>query len=91
MILTHRYRVLPTKAQHRALERILEDQRQLYNAAMEERVACCRYATFVPHYFWGCTPMADDNDKERDRGGGIGDAIVSIIGFIVDVLLGAIE
>lgn len=40
MLLTYRYKLLPTKAQHRALERILEDQRQLYNAALEERIAC---------------------------------------------------
>jgi hypothetical protein len=38
MILTYRYRLLPTKAQHCALEAILEGQRQLYNAALEERI-----------------------------------------------------
>jgi putative transposase len=38
MMLTYRYRVLPTKRQHRALEGMLEGQRQLYNAALEERV-----------------------------------------------------
>ena len=38
MILSFRYRLLPTKAQHRALEQILESQRQLYNAALEERI-----------------------------------------------------
>lgn len=42
MILTYQYRLLPTKAQHRALERILEDQRQLYNAALQERIECYR-------------------------------------------------
>jgi putative transposase len=36
MILTYRYRLLPTKRQHRSLETILESQRQLYNAALEE-------------------------------------------------------
>lgn len=40
MILSFKYRLLPTKRQHRALERILEDQRQLYNAALEERISC---------------------------------------------------
>lgn len=39
-VLTYSYRLLLTKAQHRALERMLEDQRQLYNAALEERIAC---------------------------------------------------
>lgn len=41
-VLTYQYKLLPTKAQHRALERILEDQRQLYNAALEERIECYR-------------------------------------------------
>ena len=38
MIVTYRYRLLPAKRQHRALEQILESQRQLYNAALEERI-----------------------------------------------------
>ena len=42
MILTFKYRLLPTKAQHRALEAILEAQRQLYNAALQERIDCYR-------------------------------------------------
>lgn len=37
LILTYHYKLLPTRVQRRALERILEDQRQLYNAALEER------------------------------------------------------
>jgi putative transposase len=37
MFLTFRYRLLPTRGQHRALRAILEGQRQLYNAALEER------------------------------------------------------
>lgn len=44
MILTFRYRLLPSKAQHRTLERILESQRQLYNAALEERIGAYRKA-----------------------------------------------
>lgn len=42
MILTYRYRLLPSKRQHRALEQLCEDQRQLYNAALEERIDCYR-------------------------------------------------
>ena len=38
MLLTYTYRLNPEKRQHRALERILEQQRQLYNAALEERI-----------------------------------------------------
>lgn len=42
MCLSFKYRLLPTEGQHRALERILEDQRQLYNAALQERIDCYR-------------------------------------------------
>jgi putative transposase len=40
MCLTYRYRLLPTRQQHQALARILEGQRQLYNAALAERIDC---------------------------------------------------
>jgi putative transposase len=42
MILTYLYRVLPSRHQHRALERLLEAQRELYNAALEERIDAYR-------------------------------------------------
>jgi putative transposase len=42
MMLTFRYRLLPTRRQHHALEHILKDQRQLYNAALEERIDAYR-------------------------------------------------
>ena len=51
MILTSRFRLLPSKAQHRALERILELQRQLYNAALEERIGAYRRAGRTLTYF----------------------------------------
>src|SRR5712664_3651901 len=51
MILTYRYRLLPTKQQHRALEAILEYQRQLYNAALEERIDAYRKANVTRTYF----------------------------------------
>lgn len=51
MILTFRYRLLPTKRQHRALEVILECQRQLYNAALEERIDAHRKANLTRTYF----------------------------------------
>lgn len=44
MILTYKYRLLPTKRQHVALTEILETQRILYNAALEERIGCYRKA-----------------------------------------------
>lgn len=40
ILLTYKYRLNPTRAQHRALEMILEQQRQLYNAALAERIDC---------------------------------------------------
>ncbi len=42
MILTYQYRIVPSKAQHRALESLLESQRLLYNAALEERIGAYR-------------------------------------------------
>lgn len=50
-MLTCRYRLLPTKRQHRALEAILESQRQLYNAALEERIVAYRKAKVARTYF----------------------------------------
>ena len=42
MILSYRYRLLPSKRQHRALVGLLNSQRDLYNAALEERIDCYR-------------------------------------------------
>lgn len=44
MILSYKYRLLPTRKQHAALARILEDRRLLYNAALEERVTAYKKA-----------------------------------------------
>ena len=38
MILTYRFKLAPSKAQYAALEALCEGQRQLYNAALQERV-----------------------------------------------------
>ena len=51
MILTYRYRLLPTKKQWAALEDILESQRQLYNAALEERIDAYRKRGLNRTYF----------------------------------------
>lgn len=51
VILTYRYRLLPTKSQHRALGAILESQRQLYNAALTERIDAYRKAKLTRTYF----------------------------------------
>jgi putative transposase len=37
-VLTYKYQLRPTPRQYRALEAILEQQRQLYNAALAERI-----------------------------------------------------
>jgi putative transposase len=50
MIVTYRYRLLPKKHQHRALEQILEAQRQLYNAGLEERIDAYRKAGVTRSY-----------------------------------------
>ena len=42
MVIAHRYRLLPTKGQHRRLSQALEQCRQLYNAGLEERIDCYR-------------------------------------------------
>lgn len=44
MHLSFKYRLLPTRKQHAALAHILEGQRLLYNAALEERIGAYRRA-----------------------------------------------
>jgi len=63
---TYRYRLLPTAEQHRALDRILESQRQLYNAALQERADAWRKAGISISCFDQCRSLtlvrADDPD-----------------------------
>ncbi len=59
MIVTYRYRLLPSKRQHRALEEILESQRQLYNAALEERIGAYRKASLTRTYFDQCKALTE--------------------------------
>ncbi len=44
MLLTYRYKLKPTKAQYAELDRLLEAQRLLYNAALHERIEAWRKA-----------------------------------------------
>jgi putative transposase len=44
MLLSYRYKLRPTRAQYRAMDRILEAQRLLYNASLQERVEAWRKA-----------------------------------------------
>jgi len=61
---TYRYRLLPTAKQHGALERILESQRLLYNAALQERADAWRKAKVSITCYDQCKSMtlicADD-------------------------------
>jgi hypothetical protein len=57
VILTYRYRLLPLKGQHRALERICAAQRELYNAAPEERIDCYRKTGKWFGRLWPCGHM----------------------------------
>lgn len=47
MLLTYKYRLNPTRRQHRALEAVLEQQRQLYNAALAERIESYQKSALV--------------------------------------------
>jgi putative transposase len=44
LVLTYKYRLLPTRKQHKALVGILESQRQLYNGALEHRIGAWQKA-----------------------------------------------
>lgn len=59
MILTYKYRLLPTKRQHAALAAILEDQRRLYNAALEERIDCYRKTGRTRNYMQQCAGLTE--------------------------------
>src|SRR5215470_16906839 len=66
MVLTYRYRLLPRKRQHRALEKILEDQRQLYNAALEERIDAYRKAGIARTYVDQCKALTELRQCDPD-------------------------
>ena len=66
MILTYRFRLLPSKAQHRALERVLELQRQLYNAALEERIGAYRKAAKTLTYFDQCKGLTELRRSDQE-------------------------
>lgn len=59
MDLTFKYRLLPKRQQHVALESILEDQRQLYNAALEERIDCYRKTGKTRTYMDQCKALTE--------------------------------
>ncbi len=57
--LTFKYRLLPNKKQHTALADILESQRVLYNAALEERIDCYRKTRKTRTYMDQCKALTD--------------------------------
>lgn len=66
MIVTHRYRLLPAKHQHRALEQIVESQRQLYNAALEERIDAYRKAGVTRTYIGQTKALTEWRQSDPD-------------------------
>jgi putative transposase len=66
MILTYCYRLLPRKDQHRALEALLEGQRQLYNAALEERIEAWRKAGVTRTYVDQCRALTEWRHSDSD-------------------------
>jgi putative transposase len=59
VILTYRFRLLPLKSQHRALERLCAAQRELYNAALEERIDCYRKTGKTRTYIDQCKALTE--------------------------------
>jgi putative transposase len=68
VILTYRYRLLPLKSQHRALERLCAAQRELYNAALEERIDCYRKTGKTRTYIDQCKALTQCRRELADMG-----------------------
>jgi len=68
VILTYRYRLLPLKSQHRALERLCASQRELYNAALEERVDYYRKTKKTRTYIDQCKALTQCRRELADMG-----------------------
>lgn len=59
LIRTFRFKLKPTKAQHNRLRDALEHSRQLYNAALEERIDCYRKTGKGRTFFEQCRALAE--------------------------------
>jgi putative transposase len=68
VILTYRYRLLPLKSQHRALERLMRAQRELYNAALEERIDYYRKTGQTRTYIDQCKALTECRHELSDMG-----------------------
>ncbi|MGX7895447.1 RNA-guided endonuclease InsQ/TnpB family protein [Tsuneonella sp. HG222] len=59
LIRTYRFRLKPTRAQHAGLRAALEHSRQLYNAALEERIDCYRKTGKGRTFFDQCRGLTE--------------------------------
>ena len=59
LIRTFRFRLKPTRAQHNRLRDALEHSRQLYNAALEERIDCYRKTGRGRSFFQQCAGLTE--------------------------------
>ncbi len=66
MILTYRYRLLLLKSQYRALERLCASQRELYNAALEERIDSYRKTGKTRTYIDQCKALTECRQELPD-------------------------
>lgn len=57
--LTYKYRLMPTRRQHEALIALLDSQRVLYNAALEERISCYRATGKYRAFFDQCKTLTE--------------------------------
>lgn len=66
MVLTYKYKVLPNSGQHASLARLLEDQRQLYNAALQERLDCHEKTGKGRTYFDQCRALTEWRQSDEE-------------------------
>ena len=64
VFLTYRYGLRPTRLQYAALEEILEGQRLLYNAALEERIGALAQVRNIDHARRS-EQIVDDGEERR--------------------------
>jgi len=57
--LTYKFRLFPTKAQHRTLAAILTAQRHLYNGTLEHRIEAYRKVRRSISYFTQCKELTE--------------------------------
>jgi transposase len=88
VILTYRYRLLPLKSQHRALERLCAAQRELYNANTSQQCSGCgeRVPKSLAVRTHACPSCGLVIDRDRNASlnilcAGIGAGALNVIGW----------